>query len=256
MKKCVCAGLLPAVLAFGGASALAQSPKPQHLLLHQEVAKPSRVRDYETSMKEFVALVKKHKALMPLFSFEAIASPDFTYGYVTPIRNLGDLDTILAEFGALTQATGPTVPDLMKRAGDATDHVRDSVIVTAPELSYAPATPRLKPEEMPYRHFDLYYLRPGTEPEADAVAADFQKLFKAKAIPDGYTLYKVVLGPDMPLYVVTVGALDAADYHAQDAKMRTTLGAEGAALFGRAFALTRRFETREGTFRPDLSLGK
>ena len=134
--------------------------------------------------------------------------------------------------------------------------IRESVIATAPELSYAPATPRLKPEEMPYRHFDLYYLRPSTETDADAVAADFQKLFKAKAVPDGYTLYKVVMGPEMPLYVVTVGARDAADYHAQDAKMRATLGAEGAALFGRAFALTRKFETREGTFRPDLSLAK
>jgi hypothetical protein len=224
------------------------------MILHQELAKPGKIAEYEAATKEFVALARKHKALMPTFSFEAVMSPDFTYAFATPLKSLGDLDRIMSEFGALAQAAGPSFVDVTKRSGDATDHTRESIIALAPELSYLPASPRLKREEMPYRHFDLYYLRPGTEAEADSVAADILKLFKAKAMPNPYTIYKVILGPEMPLYVVAVGARDASDFHAQQAGLQAALGAEGKDLFARAFTLTRRFETREGTFRPDLSL--
>jgi hypothetical protein len=247
--------ILPVLLGLGAALAPAQEPpRPQYFVLHQELAKPSKVREYEAAAKEFVALVKKHKALMPHFSFDAFVSPDFTYAYVAPLKSMADMDAINAEFGALAQAAGAGFLELNKRSGEATEYIRESVVAPAPELSYVPATPRLRPEEMPYRHFDLYYLRPGTEPEADALAAEFLKLCKAKGVADGYTLLKVVMGPEMPLYVVSVGARDAADFQAQNARLRAALGPEGDALFARAFALTRRFETREGVFRPDLSV--
>jgi hypothetical protein len=73
-------------------------------------------------------------------------------------------------------------------------------------------------------------------------------------MPDGYRLMKLAFGHDAPLLVVSVGARDADDFAAQDAKMRKTLGAEGEALFARAFALTRRFDRRSGWVRPDLSM--
>jgi len=248
------AGILPALVTLASSMALAEEPKPQYYVLHQELAKPSKAQDYEATSKEFVALVKKHKALMPHFSFDCQQSPDFTYAFVAPIKSMADMDAINAEFGALAQAAGATFADLNKRGGEATQYIKESIIASAPELSYAPAQPRLKPEEMPYHHYDLYYLKPGTEPEADALASEFVKLFKAKSVPNGYTIFKVVMGPEMPLLVVSVGARDAADYYAEEAKTRLALGPEGQALFARAFALTRRFETRESRFRPDLSV--
>src|SRR6185436_18892978 len=136
-------------LALAPALALAQDVRPKYVVLHQELAKPSMVQQYEATSKEFVALVKKNKALMPHFGFECIQGSDFTYTYVAPIKSMADVDAINAEFGALAQA---------------------------PELSYVPAQPRLKPEETTYRHVDLYFVRPGAEPEADAVSADFVML--------------------------------------------------------------------------------
>lgn len=247
--------LLPALLtALAPSAVLAQEMKPQYVILHQELAQPSKVQEYEATTKEFVALVKKHKSLMPHFSFECIQGTDFTYTYLAPIKGMADMDAINAEFGALSQAAGATFADLTKRGGATIEYVKESVMVSAPELSYVPAQPRLKPEEMPYRHVDLYYLRPGTEPAADAVGAEFVKLFKAKAVTSGYTLFKSVIGSEMPLYAVSIRARDAADFQAEDAKLRTLLGPEGEALFARAFALTRRFESREGRLRPDLSV--
>ncbi|HEX7186210.1 MAG TPA: hypothetical protein VF756_30575 [Thermoanaerobaculia bacterium] len=123
-----------------------------------------------------------------------------------------------------------------------------------PSLSYTPANPRLKPEEMSYFHYDLYYVQPGREAEADAVAREFVELFRKKGIPDGYRLFKVLMGAEMPMLAVMVGAKDAADYQVQDAKTRQILGQEGMTLFQRAFTLSRRFESHNGWWRADLSL--
>jgi hypothetical protein len=155
---------------------------------------------------------------MPHLSFDCFLSNDFMYTYVAPIANLGAMDTINAEFGALAQAAGPAYAELMKRGGAATDHIRESVMQHAPELSYQPAQPRLQPSEVKYRHYDLYYVLPGREPEADALGADYVKLFKAKGATTGYNVYKTVLGPDLPLILVSVAAKDPADYYTEDAK--------------------------------------
>jgi hypothetical protein len=86
------------------------------------------------------------------------------------------------------------------------------------------------------------------------VGADYVKLFKAKGVKTSYNVYKTVIGSEMPLYFVSVNALDAADYHAEDAKLQAALGAELQALAARLLALTRRVEMREAVLRPDLSV--
>lgn len=245
--------LLPALALAVAALPLSAQQQP-YLVLHQEVVKPSMVAQYEAASKDFIAMVKAHKDKMPHFSFECLMSPDFVYTYVLQIPNMGGMDVINAEFGAMAQAAGHAYLDLNKRSGAATDHIRESVVQLAPELSYRPEQPRLKPEEAKYRGYSLYYVIPGREPEADQVAADYVKLYKSKNIAEGYGLYKAVLGPELPLYAVAIAARDAADYAAENAKLQETLGAEGRALAARAMALTRRFEVREAIARPDLSL--
>jgi hypothetical protein len=249
----------PAAVSLGAALALlapvaarAQTPGGQYFVVHQEVAKPSMVKEYESTTKEFVALVKANKTKMPHFSVNCFMSPDFTYTYAAPIPNLAGMDAINADFGALAQSAGASFLDLNKRGGAATEYIKEWVIQLVPELSYSPAEPRVQPGQ--YFHYSVYYVSPGREPEAEAVGADYVKLFKAKGVKSGYTVYKVVMGPEMPAYIVSVGALDAADYHAEDAKVGALLGAELRALGARTAALTRRFETREATARPDLSV--
>lgn len=237
------------------APAGAQQPQPpRYLLLHQEVAKPSMVAQYEAAAKEFIALVKAHRDKMPHFFFETLMAPDFTYTYVLPLASMAMLDTVNAEFGAMAQAAGAAFAEQNRRGGAATDHWKESVVQLAAELSYRPAAPRLKPEEIKYFHYDLYYVMPGREQDADALAADYVKLFKSKNASSGYSLYKAVIGPEMPLYAVAVGAKDAADFLAEDARLQALLGAEGQALSARAASLMRRFEQREAVRRPDLSL--
>src|ERR1044071_5958490 len=176
---------IAAVVALGAAVALlapatggTQTSAPQYFVVHQEVAKPSMVKEYESTTKEFVALVKANKAKMPHFSINVFASPDFTYTFVAPIPNMAGMDAINADFGALAQSTGAALPDLNKRGGAATEYIKEWIIQSVPELSYSPAEPRAGASR--YFHYGIYYVIPGREPEAEAVGAEDVKLFKAK----------------------------------------------------------------------------
>ena len=115
---------IAAVVSLGAAVAVlapttggTQTPAPQYFVLHQERAKPSMIKEYESTTKEFVALVKANKVKMPHFSFNAFASPDFLYSFVAPIPNMAGMDAINGDFGALAQAAGPAFSDLNKRSG-------------------------------------------------------------------------------------------------------------------------------------------
>jgi hypothetical protein len=242
------AGLLAAETAF------AQAPQGHYFAVHQELAKPYMIKEYEATSKEFVAMVKANKAKMPHFSFDCIVGRDFLYTYIAPMPNLAGLDGINADFGALAQSAGAAFADLMKRGGATTEVMRDGVVQLVPELSYQPAQPRLQPSEAKYRHYDIYYVLPGRETEADAVAAEYVKLFKAKNVTTGYNLFKGVLGHELPMVLVAIGAKDPVDFHTEDAKVEALLGAEGKALQAKAASLCRRFESRDGWMRPDLSV--
>ena len=252
---------IAAVVSLGAAVAVlaptpggTQTPAPQYFVLHQERAKPSMIKEYESTTKEFVALVKANKTKMPHFSFNAFVSPDFLYSYVSPIPNLAGMDAINGDFGALFQAAGPALSDLNKRGGVAMERVDETVIQRLPELSYAPAEPRLESGRARYYHYGFYYVIPGREPEVEALGQEYLKLFKAKGVKNGYTIYKAVMGADMPYYFVSEGALDAADFETEDAKTAALVGPELQALGARLMALTRRYETREAVPRPDLSV--
>jgi hypothetical protein len=233
----------------------ADAAAPKLYVLHQEVVRPSALKAYEETNHEFLAAFKQHRDMLPGFSFTTVAGEDFIYNFITPIPDFAYAGTIYDMVDKVGRTMGEAKwADLLKRNGATIDSMTDSVFLEDPSLSYAPANPRLKPQEELYFHFDFYYIQTGREAEADAVARDFAALFRARNMSDGYHLMKLVFGHDLPLLVVAEGFRDAADFAAQDVAMRKTLGAEGEALFARAFAITRKFDRRNGWVRPDLSM--
>jgi hypothetical protein len=250
----VIAALL-AVLSAPLFAADATAAQPKLFVLHQEAVRPGQIKVYEDTTKEFVAALQQHRSSIPGFAFSVVMGDDFTYNYLSQVPDFAYAGSVYSMLDKVGQEVGAARwGDLMQRNGAAVDSVSDSFFVEDPSLSYSPAAPRLKPEEERFLHFDLYYVQPGREMEADAVARDFAALFRAKKMANGYRLMKLAFGHGGPLLVVAVPARDAEDYAAQDGKDRAALGAEGQALFNRAFALTRRFERHDGWVRPDLSL--
>lgn len=121
-------------------------------------------------------------------------------------------------------------------------------------MSYKPSSPRFKPEEATFFHYDLYFVQPGKEDEAWALCKEFVALFKAKNIANPYRIFTPRVGYETPAIFVEVPAKDAADYYGFDEKDRAALGEEGRKLFAKAFAISRRIEHRNAWLRPDLSV--
>ncbi len=231
-----------------------QMPKPELYLIHEEVVKPSAMAVYEAVSKDFIAALAEKKVSSPALTFHGYMAPDFHYLYIVPLANFAALDSSQAEWDKAKAAVGADRwRDMERRAGETMVSYNEIITMRRPDLSYVPANPRLKQEEMRYTRVFFYYLIPGKETEVESIAKDYLALFRQKNIPDPYSIFMGVFGNDLPLLVVTAPAKSAADFAAQDERNNATLGAAVRPLEQRAMAVTRRYEQRESFFRPDLS---
>ena len=134
-------GMCAVLVLLAAAAAAQQPPTGQWFLLHQEAAKPSKVAEFESSTKEFIALVTQHRATMPDFSFNCLQGEDFMYTFVVPIQGFAGVDKVMANFGAYMQAAGPKAAEIFSRSGASYEYTNEWVVAHAPELSYSRRSP-------------------------------------------------------------------------------------------------------------------
>ena len=233
----------------------APAPKPIFITVHEEIVPPAMVMRYETLTKEFLAALAAKNINDPNIALTTFMTSDFHYVYISRLQNgLAGFETMFNAWMSLPDKIGKEKwQDMMARSIGTTSSYNEVLAMRRDDLSYMPATPRLKPEEETYVRWQFYYLVPGKESEAETIAKDYAAAFKAKNIANGFTIYMAMMGQDLPLLVAAVGAKSPTDYAAMDEKDTATLGNDLRALQARALAITRKFETREGWYRPDLS---
>ena len=245
-----------AAAALTGAAALAQGAAPQMFVVHTERAVPSKLADYEATTKEFVALVQANRSAMPGFAFTALQGEDLSYSYITPIKNLADADAIFAGFEALTKAVGEAkYGDLMRRSGATYTSTDENVFMEAPGASYWPAGAPVTPLNAGYYQLDFYRVVPGYDREAEAIATSWRKLFESSKVPYGYSVFRLAMGADGPLWVVSTPAKDAANLAEINAAAMKAIGMETwQAQVAKTMAICRGFDSKRYTVRRDLSL--
>jgi len=233
----------------------APAPKPVFVMVHEEVVPPSMVTRYEAISKEQLGAMAAKNINDPIIAFTTFMTPDFHYLYVSRLQGgLAGYETTFNAWMALPEKVGKEKwQNLMARSVGTTSSYNDVMAMRRDDLSYMPATPRLEPEEQGYAKWQFYYLVPGKESEAEQIAKDYATLFKSKNIGDGFTVYMAMNGNDLPLLVVATTGKSASDYAVEDDKVNATLGNDVRPLQARALAITRKFELREGWYRPDLS---
>jgi hypothetical protein len=229
-------------------------PKTQLFLIHEETANPSMVTQYEGATKDLIKAFTDKKVTSPSFMVNTFMTTDFHYIYLTPITNWAQIDSVWKDWMSAGDTVGKEKwADIMKRGNGAMISYDDAVAARRDDLSYMPENPRLKMEEMPFARVDYYYLKPGTEQQAEQVAKDYVALFKEKKVPDGFSIYMAMSGHDLPLLVAVIPAKSPADFAATDERTAAALGDALRNLQGRAMALTRRIEHKDSWYRPDLS---
>lgn len=250
----LCLLFVPLVVSAQAQAQAQAPPQPQMFVVHEEVARPSMLAQYESSTRDLVSALTEKKADPTLYGWSAFMTPDFHYLYVLPIANWSGMDTLMQGWMNMGQTVGKERwAELSRRNGAAMASYSEFVVMRRPDLSYVPATPRLKPSEVNFVHWSFYYLDPAhPQEEVDQVARDYAALFRSKNVPDPFTVYQGINGTDLPYFVVSTPAKSAADYYAENERVESLLGADERPLAARALAATRRFNVREGTLRLDL----
>ena len=232
----------------------AQQPKRELLLVYEDHVKPSMVAPYEASTKELIKALADAKAASSSFEMMTLMYDDFTYVYLTPLKDYSALDGMENDWMAIGEKVGKERWKQIMASGASTMNGYSQMIAEhLPAISYAPAAPRLKEAEMGYVVDDYYYVLPGKTDEFKALGKQFADLYRSKGITNGWDLYQAVFGEDMPFYVVGHGAKNPSDFAEWDQKDTAALGEEGTALFTKVLSLCRRIECRPGWMRPDLS---
>ena len=248
MNRNIVIAVLVGLLLGLWASAVTAQEASQGQLLRILTVKvdPSKISEYEAAVEDlFAELTKKEFA----FPISASVGADLVYGFVTPMENFAALDKMQEELSQVLEAN----PQILERLSEASESRTYWMVQERPDLSYVPENPRLQPDEIGLIHLDRYYLRPGTEAEAEAISKEWVNLYRRKYVSDGFRVNVAVTGAELPIFTVATPAKDALDYQTQAQKIEELLGEEAQALMERSLSIIRRLEPLDITLRPDLS---
>jgi hypothetical protein len=225
-----------------------QEQKSELFSIEEVVVKPAMAARYE-------AAVKKEIELGYPYPFMAYSSDDFHYYFLIPIENYAGLDALNKGEGEWAKKIGEKYQDLLKSVAGTFEYYRLGVIRLLPDLSYIPKEPRLKPGEEAFLSWGFAYVEFGKEKEFVDVAKQWVELSKSNATSIGWNMYVVESGAEMPFYFWAESGKSAAEYYTEGEKIEKKIG-EGkyAELWNKTMALLRKFETKIGRPRPDLSL--
>ncbi len=229
------------------------TPKGQLLSIHEDYVIPSMVAQYEKAAKNLADMIGKSG--VSSLSYTAARMDNFTYFYFSPVEDLAAVDKMGEAWGEVEKKVGKqTFDDAMKQFDGCYPTHKNYLVRMRPELSYNPAYGSTIADGMLYRRWDYYYIHPGMEEEADNIAKEWVALNKKVGLPEGYRLYSGSFGSDTPVFVVAQSAKDAVDFATrQDAWMKKA-GEEGKALWAKTWKVVRKFDSRTGMIRPDLSV--
>ena len=243
--------LAASVVAFA-LPAPAQEKKPQLYFAEYYAVKPPMVAQFEAAVKEMNASL--WTAFAWPWKMETYSTEDFYYYFFYPFENLTEVDKAFSTFETILAKLGPEKWDVInKKFGSASEYFKQFTTTLMPELSYVPEKPRLKPEEMKFVYWGFCYVLPGKEKEFEAQFKKIVALFKAKNVDHGFNTCVGGIGLDLPLYIYAEAGKSAADFWLTSEKVMKVVDPEATKLWNETLMLMRKYESKVGTPRPDLS---
>jgi len=227
-----------------------EESQSQLFFIYEAVVKPSMVGKYEEATRNVTAKLKANN--MTSIRYVMSVTDDFHYYWGSEIENLAALDE--DPWQELRKKLGDEEWKAMLAGYDETTDMSHTWLGRLrPDLSYTPENAGENSEEMNFLHWDWYYIESGKRAEAREIAKEWHDLYTKKNIQSSYSIFTGELGTEQPLYVVVQSAKNAADFEANNAKVNDLLGEDAEELMQRTMAITRKFETKTGWMRPDLS---
>ena len=253
MKTSISVLLLAALvtcLCVYAPSLTAQEKKSQMYFVGCDVVNPYMDSKYDTTVKEQVALFDKYKWPYP---FSVYATNDYCYYYLTPVKDFTEIGNSFKAAEELIGKAGIEWKAIYAKFTGVVQSTTFSVFTFTPELSYTPASPRLKQGEGNFVIIDEWYALVGKEEDFENHIKELVALMKKRNVTAEWDAFVGGLGTEQPLYAFAARDTNMADFWAHNADMWKALGKEGGTLFDKLQACTRKHEWKFAWYQPELS---
>jgi hypothetical protein len=210
------------------------------------LVKPAGIEAYETEIKKTMGYD------LP-YSWSTFVTDDYRYYIVFGLDNFAWIDKHYTQFGDVIQKIGlDKIQAMHERLSEIIEYEKFWVVRPRPDLSFVPET-RQKPEENTFCVWHLFYLKISKEGTFESIFKEWVTFNQELKNPHAYMIYQGDLGTEVPLYIGLGISQSAAAWHVNSESFWEAAGEEGQERSRRMDQCLRKFETKTGIFRPDLS---
>ena len=241
------------IIAFALVFILPLAIKAQQMFhVHEDVVKPSMTMEYETVLKEVLALMKEY----PVEGLNVIVfqGSNNHYFYLAPINSMADLDKQSPIAKLAEKAGADKVRALFTRMDKCYDIEKDYIISLNNDLSYMPDGMTQTPEGQNYREQYKIYVTPGNRATVREKMKAIKALFTEKKSKMHYRVYNSGFGTESEYYLVSIAAKDELDMAKNAKDNEEVLGEERQKIMFDLFQNVLNIEEIEGEMRPDLTM--
>jgi hypothetical protein len=217
-------------------------------VVHTDNVKFEKIPKYEELALKLKESCEKHD--ITEMSWTAISVEDGRYIYVSPIKNMADLDRKPME--SLAKKMGKEeMGKMFEEMDDCYDSHSNSIVHYLPELSYIPDG--YSTEGKNHREYHFLYYSPKNEKEMREALLKVMEMYKTKGVGTGYQVYHSGFGSDESYFMVAVSGKNSLAIATMDEENNALLGEEKNALLWNVIKVAYKYDQVEATVRPDLS---
>ena len=225
-----------------------EEAQPTMFVVHTDNVKFEMMPKYEELALKLKKSCEENK--IEGMSWTTISVEDGRYVYVSPIKNMAELDTNPME--DLAKKIGKEeMGKMFGEMDECYDSHSNEIIHFIPELSYMPEGYDTKDKNEREYHF-LYYA-PKNAKAMNEGMAKIKEMFENKGVKNGYEVYHSGFGSEESYYMVAVAGESELAIAQDGEDDDELLGDESQATFWEVIKLATKYNEVEAKIRPDLS---
>ena len=225
-----------------------QGEQPTMFVVHTDNVNFDMMPKYEQLAKKLKESCEKYNVRGS--NWIAIKVEDGRYVYVTPIKNMAELDENPME-GLAEKMGKEAMGKMFNEMDDCYDSHSNAIIHYNADLSYRPNG--YNDQGKNHREYHFLYYSPKNAKEMREGMAKVKEMFKTKGVKNGYDVYHSGFGSEESYYMVSISGDDDLDIAQLGKENDALLGDDKGAVFYNVIKLTTKYDQVEADVRPDLS---
>ena len=251
MKKSIVILVLMALLCgFSNQRANAQETSNQKLIVFEEMVSPADMNAFWHAQAKVCDLWKEHRFDVPIYAY---VNEESAFYWVIPIENFGSIDGLFGKFWDFFETMKDEDDFDSGEAFKGLYSGSQSIIESVQELSHYPKVKRSSAESKPFAEWTFFHLKAGHEHEADAVIKKYVDYYANIDLDYEWEVYKVLLGPDTPTYILMIIDEDEASMRDKEKELREKYKDDFDKLWNEFMQHIRKMETRKGWYLSEMS---